>query len=403
MIEGIQISTLFYDLGRWAGIIGFTFLSILIISGDTARFFDRFFGLDKIIKFQRKFSLVTAFFILSHPSLFILAGNIGPEALIPSFAFTPLAVGGMAAYIFIAVLIASILYKRVSYRAWQYIHIITYALFFFALYHAFNLGSDSGTITMRALYMILTTGVVIGLIYRTQYKLRERYSDGFYVKEVKWETKDTFTLTLETKKDISFEAGQFFFLRLNKNKLHGRHPFTAASGPHEKDLRFTIKDTGRFTKIASQLKVGEEVIVDGPFGIFTKKNNKKDLVFIAGGVGITPFMSMIRDQVHSRSDQKITLLYGSKTEEDIIFEKELDEIKDPWLKKTYILSDAKDTSSEKFEYGYLTKDLIEKRVDSIENSLFYICGPEPMKKSAVKILKELGVKSGDIFIEDFFW
>ena len=72
MLEEYQLSVLFYNLGKQAGIIGFACLSFLIISGDTARLFDRYFGLDKIIKFQRKFSLITAFFIVFHPLFFIL-------------------------------------------------------------------------------------------------------------------------------------------------------------------------------------------------------------------------------------------------------------------------------------------------------------------------------------------
>jgi len=90
-----------------------------------------------------------------------------------------------------------------------------------------------------------------------------------------------------------------------------------SSSPHERNICFTIKNTGRFTKTTLNLKAGEEVIVDGPFGIFALKDNGKDSVFIAGGVGITPFFSMIKDNLFKEKKRDILLIYGSKTKEDI--------------------------------------------------------------------------------------
>ncbi|MDD4201787.1 MAG: ferredoxin reductase family protein [Candidatus Pacebacteria bacterium] len=402
MAEEIQLSVLFYNLGRWSGIIGFTCLSLLIFSGDTARFFDRFLGLDRIIKFQRKFSLFTAFFVFLHPIFFIISNRTFARYLIPDFAIFPLALGAVSLYIFIVVLISSLIYKRISYNIWQYIHILTYLLFFFGLYHAINMGSFIIFSSVKILYGFLFLAIIIGIAYRTWYKIKERFKEKFYVEKIIKETNDTFSLFLKTKRKVVFKAGQFFFLRINKNNLYARHPFTTSSSPNEKLLRFTIKNTGRFTKTAFCLQRGEEVILDGPFGIFTLKDRKKDIVFIAGGVGITPFMSMIRNNLYSREKQNILLLYGSKTKEDIIFKDELNKIEEKWLKTVYILS--KEMSPLSWcERGYINKPLIEKYVKNPKGSLFYICGPEIMKESSVKILLDLGVKKRDIFIEDFFW
>jgi len=403
MVEGFQLSVLLYNLGRQAGIIGFTCLSLLIISGDTARFFDRYFGLDKIIKFQRKFSLATALFIIFHPLFFILSDSLIATYLIPDFTFIPLALGAISFYIFIIVMVASHLYKKISYAIWQYIHILIYILFFFSLYHAFNLGSDSETIYMRILYSVSLFGVICGAIYRTQYKIKKHYAGKFYVKKIKRETSDTFSLVLTAPKDFSFKAGQFCFLRLSKNKLYARHPFTMSSSPKEADICFTVKNTGRFTKTALNLRVGAEVIIDGPFGIFTLKDDDKDCVFIAGGVGITPFFSIIKDNLSKTKKRNMLLIYGSKTKEDIIFKEKLDNIKEKWFRKIYVLSHETPSASGEYERGYVNKDLINKYVANIKNSSYYICGPEAMKTSVKKALFGLGVKKQDIIIEDFFW
>jgi predicted ferric reductase len=251
-------------------------------------------------------------------------------------------------------------------------------------------------ISFKIIFAILSFAVVDGAIYRIRYKLKHK-KDRFVVKKIKWETENVFTIEIEPQQKFSFEAGQFCFLRLNKNKLYARHPFTISSSPNEKNLRFAVKIEGRFTKAVSELKEGEEIFVDGPFGIFTVEGNK-NLIFIAGGVGITPFMSIIKNNLEKEKNQDITLLYSAKTEKDIIFKKEFDNMKKPWLKKIYLLREKTKGN----EYGYFTRKLIEKYVSNLD-SLFYICGPERMKKSVKEILASMKVKKKNIFTEDFFW
>lgn len=402
--QALKITDVFYLTGKLAGLTGFLCLAFLIFSGDTARFFDRFFGLDKIIKFQRKFSLLTLFFILPHPLFFILSSQAILPYLIPDFKVLPLALGIISFYIFIIILIAAKLYKRISYNIWQYFHILTYLLFFFVLYHALNRGSDSANQSIRLIYLILFLSIISGVIYRTGYKLKQRRVGKFYVQEVKSETSDTFSLILKPEKPFSFKAGQFCFLRLNKDKLYARHPFTVSSAPEEYELKFTAKLTGRFTKALSELKIGEEVIIDGPYGIFNIEDDSKDLIFMAGGVGITPFMSIIADRLKTGKTQNIILLYGSRTKQDIIYRQELDNIKKDWFKKTYILSHERVLAeTPDYEIGYIREEIIKKYAGDMHNSLFYICGPELMKDSLLEILNKLGVKKRDIMIEDFFW
>lgn len=399
--QNLEITLIFYLLGKLAGLIGFLFLSLLIFSGDTARYFDRFFGMDKIIKFQRKFALFTMVFILAHPIFFILSGQT-IFFLVPNFSVPPLALGTIAFYIFMAVMVASAVYKRISYNFWQYIHIFTYFLFGFSLYHAFYLGSDSGHRLVRAIYLFLLAAVALGAIYRISYKLKQRRAGKFYVASVKNETQEVFTLTLKTEKKFVFRAGQFCFLRLNRDKLYARHPFSLASSPREAELRFAVKIQGRFTRALLKLKPGDEVIVDGPFGIFTAEDRAKDLVFIAGGVGIAPFISMIRKSLADKKNQKVVLLYGTRKTADLIYRQELDDIKEAWFAKVYVLSN--DSSGLAMsEAGHINQKIIEKYVSNIDNSLFYICGPESMKKSLKEILKKLKVNKQNVMVEDFFW
>ncbi len=397
-MDQTSLSTLLYDIGKLFGITGFILLTALIFSGDTARFWNKLIGLDKIIKFQRKFSYFVAFFVICHPIFFMLSSKMIKGFIIPDFTYVPLAIGIMAMYIFIGVMIASKLYKMISYQAWQYIHVLTYVLFFFAMYHGLNWGT---TESYNLIYYIATWLIIIGIIYRTQYKLRALKNSTFIVKSVTMDTHDTFTITVTGNKE--FKAGQFCFLRINDHKLYARHPFTISSKPGD-DFTFTIKLAGRFTQTAKELKPGDKILIDGPFGNFIPKADK-DLVFIAGGVGITPFMSIIKDHIAKGITQNITLIYGSRTEEDIIFRNEIDSINQPWFKKVHLLSNVDDTTplSSGCEKGFICKDVLDRYVKNKKDSLYYICGPEIMKNNAKKLLKEEGIDGGSIFIEDFFW
>lgn len=397
----LDFQAILYKIGKFIGLTSFLFISFLVISGDSARFFDKYFGIDRIIKFQRKFAIASYFVVLSHPIFFILSSISFVENLIPNFAILPLAAGTLGLYSFIIIMISSLNYKRISHKVWQYLHVLTYVLFFLILYHASFWGTSSHFLIIKIFYTFLAIFVIAGIIYRTNYKIRQK-RNKFLVKEIKWEAKDTFTLILNPKHEISFEAGQFCFLRLEKEGLYARHPFTISNAPGEKELHFTIKLDGRFTKEATKLKPRDEIKLEGPFGNFTINDNKKDIVFIAGGVGITPFRSMIRDKINRKDNQKTILLYSSKKIKDIIFKKELDKINKNWFKKVYILTREKRRVSS-MEKGRISKEMITEYVEDPCDKDYYICGPIEMKNTLCIILNELGVKGKNIFFEDFFW
>ncbi len=400
-----SLSEVFYAIGKFSGLVAFLFLATLVILGDFGRLVDKVIGLDSIIKFQKRLALTTLFFVLSHPIFFILSDSYMANYLLPDFSYLPLALGTLSLYMFLIVGTCSILYKRISYNVWQGIHILTYVLFLSSLYHGFEIGTESKYYFMQILYGILFILFIIGVIYRTNIKLKQRFRGNFQIKKLIWETKDTYSLILENKNKIktNFKAGQFCFLRINGHKLYARHPFTISSAPHS-DLRFTIKLNGKFTNIASELKKGDEIILEGPFGIFTNKTKYKNLLFIAGGVGITPFMSLTLDIEKNKNkfNQNVNLIYCTRTKEDIIFRKEFDKINHSWFKKTYILSNEK-TKLKGVHHGRINLDILKENLSNFENTMIYLCGPEPLKDAVKRDLETLGFPKKQIKSEDFFW
>ena len=398
----MSLAEIMYSIGQWSGFLALVSLAFLIFSGDTARFSDRFFGLDKIIKFQRKFSLLSFIFLILHPVFFILAGQSFANYFIPAFYILPLALGTLAFYVFVAVMLFSYFYKKISYRAWQYIHVLTYLLFLSALYHAFFWGSSSDKLFFIITYIFLLLAIIVGAIYRTIYKIKEKRRGPASVLSIKWENDDIYTLTLKTKKKMNFKAGQFCFLRLDNHKLYARHPFSISSAPEEDILSFAIKNTGRFTSAVSKLQVGDKINLDGSFGIFTAKRKLQDVVFIAGGIGITPFRSLLKNFSNLHRQGKHVLIYCAKKEKDLVFRQDIENLPNIDLKTICILSEEKNDTAD-YLNGYLSKEILMEAIKDLQNPYFYICGPEPLKDSSVKIIKSLGISKERIIFESFFW
>ena len=212
------------------------------------------------------------------------------------------------------------------------------------------------------------------------------------VLEVQKITHDVLSIKLEKPNGYEYTAGQGAEIAINKENWDKEtRPFTLTSIPSDSYLEFTIKAYPSHNGVTNELlnlKVDDEIILSKPWNSYSYKGEG---VFIAGGTGITPFLSMLRQL---KEDGKVggnKLYFGNKTEEDIIHKDEFTSI----LNSNFInvLSDEDNTNYEK---GYITKEFIEKH-NINKATYFYICGPRPMTKSVVDALTELGVNPENIF------
>lgn len=223
----------------------------------------------------------------------------------------------------------------------------------------------------------------------------EIHPDYQYLKidDIKEETKSSKTFTLVPDKDSgtktlsNFRAGQYLSLKVNVNGYDITRPYTISSSPTEALKGFyqiTIKkeENGFLTShIWENWKKGTEVISSGPEGFFYYQllRDKKHIVGIAGGSGITAFRSIAKEIAEGKLDINLTILYGCSDEEDIIFYDELKELEktNPKRIKLIIVLSCEEVSLEGCETGFITSDLIQKYVD-IDKSTFFICGPQVM-------------------------
>jgi ferredoxin-NADP reductase len=193
-----------------------------------------------------------------------------------------------------------------------------------------------------------------------------------------------------------FRVGQYLNLFVEVDGVQTSRPYSIASLPGDDHIRLTVKDNpGGFVApyLVHELKPGDEVETTGPAGTFYYEPliDGDDLVFLAGGSGITPFMSMIQ-HIRARHPQvKMHLLYGSRVPDDVIFVDELKAIaaEHPNTKYSLVISEP----PEGFQglTGFLDADLIRGEVGEIDGKTFYLCGPGAMYDFCLEALLKLGV------------
>src|ERR1044071_8677886 len=165
-------------------------------------------------------------------------------------------------------------------------------------------------------------------------------------------------------------AGQFLFVRFPGDKdLNESHPFTISSAPAENVLRLTIKASGNFTRdLFTKLKEGADAVIEGAYGMFNYKTGGQKQIWIAGGIGVTPFLSFVRD-MDGHLTQNVDFYYTVRHPEEALF---VDEFTAAAMKNPYLKVHTRYTAKE----GSLTIEDIVKHADGdISSYDVYLCGP----------------------------
>lgn len=213
------------------------------------------------------------------------------------------------------------------------------------------------------------------------------------IKNISFITHDTFLLQIDiSAKDFRYKSGDYCYIQNRTSTLpNEQRPFSIASSPTETSfIEFCIKIYGDWTRQLSTLQPGQTLYLSDPQDD-SHLVDEDYLVFLVGGVGIAPVMSMIRCLVDTHSTKEILLIYGNKTERDIIYRKELHQItsRHPDLKVVHVLSEEPADSAWKGERGFFTKELLEKEVDLSKHPYFYTYGNPMFLQIARKLVSQL--------------
>ncbi len=218
--------------------------------------------------------------------------------------------------------------------------------------------------------------------------------------------KNTYEYHFKTPHPVHHKAGQFMEWTLphaNADTRGIRRYFTIASAPQDTTVSFAVRhlDTQSTWKNALQkLEPGAVLYGTQRSGDFTTAHTAGHLVWIAGGIGITPFMSMIRDAQQQSQKLDVTLLYSNRTEGDVAFKKEIEDASSLGLSTVHFLSEAPQTLSA-FEIGFITEDLLKKRVPEWAHSAYFISGPPALVSSYETLLHSIGIPRSRIHVDYF--
>jgi len=267
---------------------------------------------------------------------------------------------------------------------------------------------------MRTWLALLALGLLAALAYRWLWRPVVTPGGKHVVREIRPETPTVTTLVLQPRAHartgrvtptLHFVPGQFAWLRMRPWMTAQDHPFTIASGAHTPTrVEFTIRHRGDFTHALRQLRPGDPVWLDGPHGRFSVDlHPSTGLVMIAGGVGITPMISMLRTLAHRHDQRPHRLLVVARTIDDLLFRGELHQLTTQ-LDLTIVELLRHPPPDWTGATGDLTDTLLTNLLPDTphhDQLDYYLCGPPRLITEALTLLHRLNIPRTHIHTERF--
>jgi ferredoxin-NADP reductase len=235
-------------------------------------------------------------------------------------------------------------------------------------------------------------------IYEVKLKRHEMVAEG------------TMAFHFEKPADFQFKAGQSIDLTLieppETDAEGDTRAFSLTSAPFEDELRVAtrLRDSA-FKRVLRTLPSGSSVRVAGPFGSFMlHKNAARPAVFLAGGIGITPFFGIVKNAAHERLPHRLFLFYSNKRPEDSAFLQELRKLEqtNPNYRLIGTMTEMeKSRQSWEGETGFISPQMLTRAVGELHGPIYYLAGPPAMVAAMRKMLDEAGVDEDDIRAEEF--
>ena len=404
-------------LRRFAGLVGLVLLGNQLLLSSRLPLIERGVGQNVLVGLHRISGVAALVVLLFHASLepiiqlvqtggiSILVSRDWPK-LLGAVSFLVLLVSGLSALFRLT--------WRLPYDTWRKIHRVGYLVYPLVLTHVLILSTTVRSHILGTVLWWLACGAyLVAVGYRAYAFVRSR-RDPRRVLRVEAISHDTISISFSGSL-AGHIPGQFVFVQIkSKGKLSPPHPFSLSSAPGGDLSRITVKSVGDFTtQVIPTIEPGDTLYLEGPYGWFThvRFSPSTPLVFFAGGIGITPFMSMLNFLRDRDPQRRVTLFWGNKADRDIGFQAELSDCIEtmPNLRVVHAFSMVPpervpailEHERIHFEEGFLDADLVRKYVPEPPRIGAMICGPERMLRLVETSLRELGVPDRRILVEWF--
>ncbi|HYZ36523.1 MAG TPA: ferredoxin reductase family protein [Pseudonocardiaceae bacterium] len=409
-------ASLLSELSVGMGLLATSMLVCAVVLPSRVRSLTRTFGIDGVLAIHRFVGLAVTLLVGLHIVL-VVGAKPANLALFDVMHAPNRARAAVGATVALGALIAlTVLRRRLRHRyeVWRWAHLALAgtALVLSAL-HIWWLNHLIRDPSMRALFAAFALGVLVVLGYRWLWMPVFGAGREYVVREIRPESSTVSTLVLEPKRSrsrrgyraLEFAPGQFAWLRLQPSVRAEEHPFTIASSAHlGLWTEFTIRHSGDFTSELRLLRPGSPVWIDGPHGAFTLDLQRTTgLVMIAGGVGITPMMSMLRTLAHRHDRRPHRLLVVASTIDELLFRAEIRKLQQR-LDLTVVEVLRKPPPSWTGPSGRIDESLLTAVLPGKfrRNQLdYYLCGPPAMVDDVRSVLDRLEVPEPRIHTEQF--
>lgn len=290
--------------------------------------------------------------------------------------------------------------NSIKYETWWVIHLYTYlgvALSF--MHQILTGGMFIGHPLNRAYWIGLYLSVVFSIVtWRIIIPVARSIRHQLFISKVEVEGPGVVSIYVSGRNisKLNAQGGQFFNWRfLTKDRWHESHPFSLSAAPTDSELRFTVKALGDATNNFAQVKVGARVVIEGPYGIFTRDMARqfKHATLIGGGVGITPLRAIIDEIPESTS---IDVIYRARNHDDLVLKAELDELAQRRNVKIHYLVGSRSEHP-------INEVSLKKYVPRFADSDVYVCGPQGLIDDVVSACKSAGIPKDRVHHEAFLY
>jgi predicted ferric reductase len=399
------------DFSFGLGLVGLGMLALQFLSVARINGVDAPYGIDSVMRYHRQIAFVAVAFIALHPTLLLGARwSIYWPIVNPLHAPSRVQWGQAAFLLLVFLVVVSVLRLRlgVDYEVWRATHgLLAVLVTGFALVHVRSVGVYVQRGTWKpAVFTVFSLVFVSLLAYVRVVRPLARLRRPYVVEEMQPESGGAVTIRLRPVRGngLRFRAGQFSWLTLSSTAFsQNEHPFSISSSAARPDcVEFTVKQLGDFTSRVHEVPPGTRAYLDGPFGNFgVGWEAATQLLLVAGGIGVTPIMSILRTMVDTGDQRAVTVVYGNNDWESAVFGDELDDMTNRLnMKIVHVL--ARGHEGWEGEVGFITIDVLRRVLPADMSGLqSYVCGPPPMMSAVERALADAGVPHRQIHSEIF--
>jgi predicted ferric reductase len=395
------------ELASAFGIVALSLLALQLVLPARVRLVARPLGADVAVRLHRHLADVLVAAIAAHVAL-VVAGDPSSLALLDPLGAPWRAKAALASCAALAALIASSVLRRrlrLAYASWRGLHVALGAgALGLSVIHA--IGVDRYLTPPTGLLVAAPAAVgMLALLELRVLRPRRLARRPYLLERVVPERGGAATLALraEGHGGRPFRPGQFAWLKLaDAPQALAEHPFSYSSSASSPERpMFTIKAYGGFTRRVPELRPGTRVLLDGPHGSFSARPHAERIVLIAGGIGITPIISLLRSAADACDRRPFLLVYGSRRWEQVTFREELARLEQRIdLRVVHVLTEPH--PGWQGENGFIDAALLRRQLpyDLCAADVF-VCGPPPVLAAALDGLERLGVAPEHVHAEQF--